>query len=313
MRTAIISDIHGNLPALQAVLDDARTSGVTHYIFIGDYIFDMPFSNEVVRLLMTLENSYIINGNKEIALLNMAMQDQSEWIYNQMGMAYQTFRETPPNILDFLRGLPEQMLIQLTPNTKVLATHYLNNDFVKSWATTNFMSHNFHKNMLAQPFTHQQYLAEFNNWINSPEQKAVIEPINANVILFGHNHLQYHGYCGNKLVINPGSCGVPLDFDNRAAYTILEETATGLAVHERRVAYDVERIIEQAKECIAYEKGKIWCDLTFMALRTGLDYSGFMFEIAREIKLAKNESGKFYSNSTWAEANEIFMTRHGVT
>ena len=70
MRTAVISDVHGNYPALAAVLKDAYENKVDKFIFTGDYIFDVPFSNEVVRLLMEMkagesDNAHIIKGNKE--------------------------------------------------------------------------------------------------------------------------------------------------------------------------------------------------------------------------------------------------------
>ena len=49
MRIAIISDVHGNYPALLSVVEDAVSNHVDKFIFAGDYIFDLPFSNEVVR------------------------------------------------------------------------------------------------------------------------------------------------------------------------------------------------------------------------------------------------------------------------
>ena len=54
MKTAIISDIHGNYPALRSVLDDARTHGAEQFVFVGDYIFDLPYPNEVTHLLPSL-------------------------------------------------------------------------------------------------------------------------------------------------------------------------------------------------------------------------------------------------------------------
>ena len=45
MKYAIISDIHGNLPALKAVLEDAKNQNITHYLFAGDYCLSWPWSN----------------------------------------------------------------------------------------------------------------------------------------------------------------------------------------------------------------------------------------------------------------------------
>jgi len=165
--------------------------------------------------------------------------------------------------------------------------------------------------MIEKPFSHEQFLLDFSEIINSDECKAVISKIDANIILFGHNHLQSYAYCGDKLVINPGSCGLPLDFNNMAAYTIIEEKDNKINIIERRVAYDIEYTVSQAKKLsLSEEEGKIWNDLVCLALRTGRDYFGIFFEIAKQISLSKNEQGEFFSNSTWKEAADIFAHKY---
>ncbi len=81
MKYAIISDIHGNLPALNAVLEDARNHDVEAYMLVGDYYCDLPYPNEVVDTIRNLENAYVIKGNKEGYLNNLAKTDQSEWVF----------------------------------------------------------------------------------------------------------------------------------------------------------------------------------------------------------------------------------------
>jgi predicted phosphodiesterase len=52
-RFAIASDIHGNLPALNAVLDDARSRGISEFVFAGDYCLSGPFPDECIATLMS--------------------------------------------------------------------------------------------------------------------------------------------------------------------------------------------------------------------------------------------------------------------
>jgi len=304
MRIAFIADVHGNYPALVNVVDDAIANNVDKMVFVGDYIFGLPFSNEVARLLMKLGNAHIIKGNKETYLDRLANDNQDNWTSNQMGGIYQTYRELSKDAYDFLNGLEDECRIQINSKNAIYAAHVPK--FFKTSPKTNCSSSNFHKKMLAEPFSHEQFLSEFNDLINLDECKALINQIDSNVIVFGHNHLQAYAYCGDKLIINPGSCGQPLDFNPAAAYTILEVTANGFNVLEKRVAYDIKSTINQAKQSMLYEKGKIWSDLVFLALETGRDYFGIFFEIAGQIAQSKNEQGSFFSNTTWDEAQKVF-------
>ena len=65
MKTAIISDIHGNAPAFKAILEDAAKQGITDYILGGDYCLSGPYPNECIDLIRNLNNSYVIRGNEE--------------------------------------------------------------------------------------------------------------------------------------------------------------------------------------------------------------------------------------------------------
>jgi len=309
MKIAIISDIHGNYPALVRVVDDAISNKVDKFIFLGDYIFDLPFPNEVARLLMKMENSYIIKGNKETHMAMLANEDQENWTHNQFGGIYQTIRELAPDVYNFLNGLDEECYIKLSHDISIYAVHF---PLFTPSMNTNCSSSNYHKKMLEKAFTHEEFLLNFSDMVNSDECKSVIDKIDANIILFGHNHLQSYAYCGDKLIINPGSCGLSLDFDNTAAYTILEVMDNKLNVIEKRVTYDIEYVIKQVKESLLYEKGRIWTDLVCLTLRTGRDYFGFFLEIAGQIASSKNETGLLFSDSTWEEASEVFMDRYNI-
>ena len=307
MKTAIISDVHGNYPALLRVIEDAHANGVEQFVFIGDYIFDLPYPNEVTRLIMKLDNAHIIKGNKENYLLGLAKSDQTDWTYDQIGGIYQTFRDLEPDVLEYLMALEEEKYIQLANNEFLFATHYL-----KSFKTENKQncgSSEFHRRMLDDPFTHEQFLEDFQTLILSDDIRKEIESIDASVIVFGHNHLQSYGYCSGKLIINPGSCGQPLDFNVDAAYTILEASQEGYNVEEKRVEYDVKTLINDAKNSKLYASGKIWSELVFLAIKTGKDYFGIFFETASRIAKSKDENGQFFSNETWKEAYDIFIHR----
>lgn len=304
MKIAIISDVHGNYPALVNVVADARSNNVDQFVFTGDYIFDLPYSNDVVHLIMNTNNACVIKGNKETYLVSLSKDDQKDWVYDQIGGIYQTFRDLSNDVINYLLGLKEEAYLPLDNGEVLYATHYLKNTIQKIKQTCS--SSGYHRQMLTAPFTHEQFLGNFHSVLMQEDLRKEIGSINASVIVFGHNHLQGYGYVDGKLIINPGSCGQPLDFNPEAAYTILETTQNGYAVTEKRVAFDIDSIINHTKESLLYINGKIWTELVLLSLRTGRDYYGFFFETAQKIADLKGEKGQFFSNETWKEAYDSF-------
>ena len=71
MKFAIISDIHGNYPALKAVLEDAKLKGAERFLFAGDYCLSGPWPNECMAEIRAIEDKYIIRGNEEKYLENL--------------------------------------------------------------------------------------------------------------------------------------------------------------------------------------------------------------------------------------------------
>jgi predicted phosphodiesterase len=310
MRIAFISDVHGNISALKAVLDDARNNRAENFIFLGDYIFDLPFSNDVVDLLRGLRNAHFIKGNKETYLMKMTQQNQAGWVYEQLNALYYIYRTLKPDNFSFLSGLPEEAYIKLTPGCTVYATHKIDLFHSRSDGDkVNALSAKFrerrHK-LKSKGFAHDEYLTEFNDMINNPEAVNFFAGINADIVAFGHDHLQGYGYSTGKLVINPGSCGQPLDFNTAAPYTIVDIDNGAFTVTEKRVRYDVETVICETEQSELYRQASIWCELCFLALRTARDYYGLMFKTIDSVAALKNETAFPRSNETYREAYEEF-------
>lgn len=310
LRIALISDIHGNYPALMKVIEDAYSLDVDRFVFLGDYIFDLPFASEVIEYISSLDNAEIVLGNKESRFIEMGCQDQSKWIYEQLGVVYQTYRELPQKAHSFIASLPYEKYIYLPSGKIIYASHFpkpllpffeleLSSKAYKAMAKGNC-------------FSHQDFQSYFDGLLKKSEYKATFDAIRADVILFGHNHLQCFGYCNDKLIINPGSCGEPLDFDTRPAYTILDDTTEGLNVIERRVEYDIEGTIAKAKKAEAYKCGTIWSELLFMALRSGSDFTYDFFDKAYEIVKAKGEPSWPISNATWRETYSLLYPQNDL-
>ena len=298
MRTAIIADVHGNAPALAAVLADAAAQRVDRYILLGDYIFDMPFGNEVVDLVRAIPNAHIIAGNKE-GYLDWLTGEEADC--KQLNGLYQTYRELSAENRTFLRGLPKELRIP-SAHGEICAVHDVKINYWAHWATS---SSGVGRQMKRNPMPREEYLLHFTEAFQTDEMIAAIATYNAKIVTYGHNHLQGHCLCGDVLVLNPGSCGQPMDGDNRAVYSILDEDT--LQVEERRAAYDVEAAIRAVKETETYRVAEIWTELVFRTLRNGSDSYRRMFDLADGIRDSKGEEGYPYSNEVWEEAYATYQ------
>ena len=68
MKYAIISDIHGNAPALRLALEDAHRHGAQGFLFVGDYCISSPWANDVISLIQALPDVKAVAGNDEAHL-----------------------------------------------------------------------------------------------------------------------------------------------------------------------------------------------------------------------------------------------------
>lgn len=206
---ALLYDVHGNLPALQAVLDDARAGGAESWILGGDYAAFGAWPAETVALLDGLDDARWLRGNWD------------RWLAAEL--AGTPSRDRPDNELvtgaaaHALGALDEEVvrrLGSLDASLSVVTPDGHATRFVHGSATSDMTSflpvHNDH---------------DAQNAAGVEERRLV----------FGHTHLQFERPGpGGIVLLNPGSVGMPLDGDVRAAYALLHPDGVEL----RRVTYD---------------------------------------------------------------------------
>ena len=122
MKYAIISDVHGNMDALSAVLKDAQSFDIDKYIFVGDYCSYLPYPNEVVAKIKGLENAIIIQGNEERYFIEYSKQDQRTWTDGQFQAHYWCYRAISNINHDYLAALPK-MLTTKDCGANITVTH----------------------------------------------------------------------------------------------------------------------------------------------------------------------------------------------
>jgi predicted phosphodiesterase len=202
---AVLYDIHANLPALEAVLADTRAQGADRYFLGGDYTGFGPFPHETLAVLKALENAVWIRGNGE-RWLREPPADRPEIV----PFVEQEARELGEETVAWLYGLPERMELDGS-----LYVHGSPLSDVESFA--------------AEP---------------RPDDEQILAGVRDRTIVFGHGHLQFRrpGPSGTDLV-SPGSVGMPLDGDTRAAWASWDGDFAF-----RRIEYDVERAAAAASK-----------------------------------------------------------------
>jgi diadenosine tetraphosphatase ApaH/serine/threonine PP2A family protein phosphatase len=200
---AILYDIHGNRPALEAVLADARARGADAWLLGGDYSAFGAWPVECVELLRELgDDATWIRGNWERWQVEPDAVPDAEVI---QGAAIAVRAALGRGALEELGGLPTSAVIGDT-----LFVHASPVSDIEAFSVD------------ADPESDDQLLA-------GVAQKRVV---------FGHTHVQFtRRSAGGIELANAGSVGLPWDGDVRAAYSTLDD-AGGLALH--RVEYDVE-------------------------------------------------------------------------
>jgi putative phosphoesterase len=204
MRILVVSDIHANWPALAAIDEPFDAC-----LCLGDLVDYGPDPLACVRWAMH-HATYAIRGNHDHGVA------QGILVKGGVGYRYLT-RVSRPAVWDALGPVERRYLLQL-PVTQRLTL-----------ADTRF---------LLVHATPRDPLDEY--LLKDPKIWARrVRNVDADIVCVGHSHQQFNLQINGRVVVNPGSVGLPRDGDPRAAYAIIE----GSTVTLKRVAYPVEETI----------------------------------------------------------------------
>jgi len=308
MKYAIISDIHGNIHAFNAVLEDAKAQGVDMYLLLGDYTNLYPYGNDVINAIRNLENTAVVRGNGEDYLINLRGSNK-ELTDEQFKPVYWGFCTLSQQNLEYIANLPEVATIS-DGNTQIQLTHSMSL-FFPSPPIKLFHSTEIFKIMMNTPFTHEEYLPRAQcSLLSCPDRVAEIEAMPKGIYLFGHNHLQFHMEYDGRVFVNPGSCGDPLNWDTRASYTILDMSESGFEVEERRVAYDLTQVICGIQTSGFFKYSPMWSKVMELQLLNGRDYS--MFFVLHLVETGKKMGTTEYpvSHEVWEAAIKTWDSKN---
>jgi predicted phosphodiesterase len=231
MRVLILSDLHANLPATEAVLNDAARHGWERALVLGDLVGYGADPGPVIDIVRGLHDATVIRGNhdkvaagiEDAADFNAVARQAAEW----------TARQLDAERRDYLKALPQGPLAIDRLPLDVAICH-------------------------GAPFDEDYYV------FDAHDAARALASTPAALLFFGHTHLQMAfrqaapnqpaaeiddediDVATGRLLVNPGSVGQPRDGDPRAAYAMLDTITKRVAPH--RVDYDIaeaqRRILE---------------------------------------------------------------------
>lgn len=217
MKYAILSDIHGNLEALQAVLQDAKQQGCTHYVCLGDIVGYGPNPRECLHLIQEMNCPTVVGNHDEYVAkdqtltgFNPMAADGIKWTRDQLTEAEKSW----------LRDL--KYVRTVDPFTIVHATL----DLPERWAYV------FDKLAAAASFNYQHTAVCFNGHTHVP-----IAFIRTPSGIQGGLYTRIRIEVARKYFINVGSVGQPRDRNPKAAYVIFD--LPNNLIELRRVEYDI--------------------------------------------------------------------------
>ena len=220
MKIAILSDVHGNITALKAVLSDIKSLDVSEVVFLGDLVINGPAPLEVFQELRKLKITCWIKGNTDAWFEEInekwspATKQEEELYQNYIYARNHLNRES----IEFLLSQPEKCSFEIG-GVSILAVH-------------------------GSPRSISEGIGDH---ISDEELNEIFSGIEESIVVCGHTHIPCIREIENKVIFNVGSIGMSLDGDNRASYGLIKIENNNPKCLIRRVVYPINKTLTDAK------------------------------------------------------------------
>ncbi len=206
-RLAILSDIHGNFPALEAVIKDMESFEPDHVIVAGDSINGAPFDVQIMECIVN-RGWTAIRGNHEFYLLDYGTPREREHMRHSRSATW--LNETLKDWFAYIAAMPDELTLYYRDGPPVYITHGLpgNPD-----------------NAIMRVTSDEQIAS----WLNGVEQSIFIS---------GHYHLSVERHVDRWHILNPGPVGALMDGTRDASYLLIEAAGDCWHATFRHVPYD---------------------------------------------------------------------------
>jgi len=249
-KAAVLSDIHSNVIALQACVDDALSHGAEEFVFLGDYVSDLADPQRTMDLLYELQSRYscrFVRGNRDRYMLDCRDGVSVFAPGSKSGSLYFTYQNLRQQDFDFLRLLPIYRRIELFGIPVEIAHATREQD--------------------------RQYFDDEDGKLDS-----IFPLMRTELFLTGHSHKQY--ICKNDAgtIVNPGSVGVPVGRGGFSQYALLDVSGAAVNCTLRQVPYDLAAVVNRQFDSGLVDLAPYWAMSVLYDLITGENWSMALLE-----------------------------------
>lgn len=279
MRLAVLADVHGNLPALETVLKETEQDCIDGLVVAGDMLAG-PNPVEVISRLREL-GALMIRGNHENYIMRFASGNAPDWWHtaHQWSFMRWNFHRMDEDTLNFLRGLPEQRVLDFDGIDSICVVH-------------------------GSPRNNSELIY--------PEKdltplEIALEMVSEPVLIFGHTHQPWQLRLDGRLALNPGSTCGTFTGATGGSYAILSWEHNRWEVELREVHYDIPLARKAFEETGLLEEGGAIAEHWLHDLEHGINtlprFVEFAYQQAAE---AGYPDSPFVPDEIWDKANELF-------
>ena len=215
MRIAILADIHGNLPAFEAVLSHVRQQAPDLIVIAGDIVIGAPDSAVCWQLAQSLDCP-IVRGNHERYLGHFGTEEgDPAWQSEQFTPVQWAVQQCTAQEKAAIANLPQSIRLADAPD--LLVVH----------ASARSDRENL------PPYTPDEAIA------------GMFRGVKERWIVRGHDHIARTHPWRDKMIITIGSAGLPIDGNPAAQYALFDKTSQGWHVAHQAVAYNLDATLER--------------------------------------------------------------------
>jgi predicted phosphodiesterase len=264
--------------------------------------------NDIISRLKKINNAYIIKGNGEERLIRAIKENPPELNGKQYAPLHWFIKNTTNEDIHYFESLPDKVSFQID-NLCFNMAHAPHQHF--GYGIADSISGRTYRDEVGHYYSnHNEYLKYVK--IKLRNDNAFIEnlfKLPKGIYLFCHYHTQWYDEIDGRILINPGSCGQPLDYDLSAPYTILD-TNGGLTIIERRVMYDFSVALKALEESDIKKSAAFWHRLLLLMFKNSKEEMVTFLEFVDKYAKDKCYHVSPYSDSFWDEAVALYNNEY---